>query len=1006
MAISSKEWLCVLLNENGASFYLDANGKVKISLAPKPLANMFDGWMDIALNYGRSSKYLGLERTYSSNYKFVKDGATILRNLLYTQRSIESKVYLGLLKYNPDNGTYEVYYKAEIDLVECEDDPATGITVHIMQDGPSKYIKANESITYEIPCEGITVNNDGIRYTDRANYEVPDVNLQAERYAVPFAYLNSEGLSTGIALSNQDFEEYDNAAIYVVSSGNTFFKTYNQSTSVRVRGTLRISNLESAATSTVMMLIRTNENAVYNLLTPLTTIGPLGSYEAQVDVTISMTPNMGLFLLFEQYFENNVTSFDGTNLYLTFDTRFQQTQCIAKRPIDVFKELVSSLSDGRFTGVSSLLEANSHLVVAPADSIRGLASPKIKTTFSDFYESYGKILGGAIGVNYDTQEVLFETREYFMDNNIEIIDLGEVADFTIAVDKETIYNSIKVGYTSRSNEEAVAKEEVNASQTYSTPITRVKSELNLMIPYRTDIFGIEELRQKYFDLPNKDSQADSSIFILNINRTAEADGTYNLYRPAYSYITGGTNQDTWYNLEQLTPKEVLKTNANLYTGSLFALGSELIKFISGDKNTSLIKTLAGITTSEKGNLRISGLNPSYYRPFLLKFSTKVPQNVVSLLQQAGRGYVTGTWKGTRFYGFPKDISVKPVFNESQEWTLLCSSLTNPAIFENINSEAIIIEDMGIISHKLPIKFVRNDQAYQSQHHFKQMDMDWHRNRIGDYSMQQPYFQKWQTNDFFDIQFITKGLSVDVYVIDKKGSVKDTITMDVIATSALITPYTCYQGTVDCSVLTAGETYWVKAVFGAGPGEKIFISEPFVIATDWPNTLLIEYSNDVNQPDLIWQAPYIGRIRVEGTIQKFIPGARVTQYEDQLMDVVVLDGQPSRGYELLLGGDYGMPDWISDKINRILMLSSLSIDGFAYSVEKDSKLEALETPGSPYVFWTIGIKEASNKAGIAIDATGEDAAVLTVEYNINTKGFSSNQSPANQQDQIIQITEIE
>lgn len=1006
MAISSKEWLCVLLNENGASFYLDANGAVLTSLTPKPLPNMFEGWMDIALNYGRSSKYFGLERTYSSNYKFVKDGAAILRNLLYTQRSIESKVYVGLIKYNPENGLYELYYKAEVDLISAEDDPATGITVQVMQDGPPKYIKANESIVYETPSTGVVVNMDGIRYSDRANFQIPDTNLQESTYAAPIAFINREGLSTGISVATQNFEPIDggNIAAYVLNSGNHFFKSYNASVTVRLRGVLKMANLENVQQTVASMIVvdeNDNQTALFNGIIPANT-----TEVVNVDETFTVAAGSRLFLVWVELFEMNVFNFSGTELYLTFDTRFQQTQCNAIRPLELFQELVSKLTDGRYQGVSSLLTVNEHLVAVAGDAVRGITDAKIKSSFSDFYTSYGVILGGAIGVNYDTQEILFERKEYFMDNTIEIIDLGEVADFAIAIEKDLVYNSLKVGYTSRANEEAVAKQEVNASQTYSTPITRVKSELNLMIPYRADIFGIEELRQKYFDLPGKDSQADNSVFILNINRAAEADGTYNLYRPTYSSITGGTNMDTWYNLEQLTPKTIVKQNGSLLSGALFALGMESIKFISGDKNTAVIKTLAGVTTVENGNLRVSGLDSSYYRPFLLKFNTKVPQNVVSLLQQSGKGYITGTWKGTRFYGFPKEVSVKPVMDESQEWTLLCSSLTDPAIFEAINSEAIIVEDMGIISHKLPVKFVRMDATYAAQNHFRQMDMDWHRNRIGNYSMQQPYFQKWQRNDFFDLQFITKGLSADLIVVDKNGATVDTITLSATATAALVAPYQLYEGTVDCSGLTAGETYWLVATFGAGPGEKSFISEPFVIAEDWPNTVLISYENTVNQPDMIWQSGYVGKIRVEGFIQNFKPGGRISQYEDQLTDVVVLDGQPNRGYELLLGGDFGMPDWLSDKLNRILMLDTLTIDGFAYSVDKDAKLEPIEVSGSPYTFWTIGIKEASNKAGIAIDATGEDASVLTVEYNINTRGFSSNQSPANQQDTVIQITEIE
>ena len=1142
MAISSKEWLSVLLNENGASFYLD-NGVVKLSIPPKPLHNMFEGWADIVINYGRSAKYWGLERSYSSSYKFVKDGATILRSLLYGDRSIESKVYLGLLKWNSENGLYELYYKAEIDLIQADDDPKTGITVQVMQDGAAKYIKANEGVTYEIDCDELTVNMDGILYTEIANFQMPDVDLQEDRYTLPISFINSEGISVGISVSSQEFERLPSGiAPYVADSFNCFFNNYKEPLTLKVEGLIKATNLESVSQPNAALLI-VDQNAVTRTVFN-DSILPFETKSIIVNETFTLASGDRLFLIWVEFFALNSFNFAGSYLKLTFDTRFQATECLANRPLSVFKELVADMTDGRFTGVSTLLEANEDLVLTSGDAIRGIANPKMKTTFSDFYESFGKILGGAVGINYHTQEVLFEKKEYFLDNSIEILDLGEVSNLKISVAKELVYNTIKVGYNSNKTEDAVARQEVNAGQLYSTPITRVKSELNLIVPYRTDIFGIENVRQKYFDLPNTDAQADNSVFVLHIARvgtrqdylasrtslltlaagssqligfdtvegilftpdtpkeiftqsyssllsflmlgtvygnfnapigeditgnlyvngtivatvtktgvganipfrmdfnttevinpsdtvkmevvtsagvisaevtsaglTMETSGItlidkWNLYRIAYISATGGDHIETWYNIELLSPKRLLKQNGSLISGSLFALGGELIKFISGDKNTKLITQTSTETVVESGNIRISDLDASFYRPFSLKFSTKVPQNVVSLLQQSGRGYVTGTWQGVRFYGFPQDVSVKPVFEDAQDWTLLCSSLTNPDIFKTINEEGILFEDMGIISHKLPVKFLRVDAEYLSQFHFKQMDTDWFANRIDRYAENRPFFQKWQTNDSFDVQFITQGLSADLVIIDKNKRVVDTITLTDTPNTAIITPNQLYQGSVDCSSLTPGETYWLLATFGAGVGQKQFVSEPFIIADNWDDTLLIEYTHSANQPDMIWNAPYTGKIRIDGFIQKFKPGGRSSQYEDQLMDVVSLDGQPTRGYELLIGGNFGIPDWMIDKINRILMLDNISIDGYGYSADKDAKLEAIETPGAPMAFWTIGIREATNKLGIAIDATGENASELTVEYNINTKGFSSNQSPANQLDTIIQVTDIE
>lgn len=1008
MAISSREWLAVLLNENGASYYLDTNGQVKSALTPKPLTNMFEGWLDIVLNYGRSAKYIGLERTYTSTYTFTKDGADILRYLLFSNnnRGVENRVYIGLLKWNGDtNDNYELFYKAEIDLLQAVNDPKRGITVEVMQDGPAKYLKANESIKYSIPCSGLTLNLDGVRLTQTLQYQAADINIQAYRYAMPITLLSSSGQAVGVTFASQDFQEFDTTGeVYAATTGNYFFKSFFGAVGVNFSGTLKVANLESATTTCAIGFYCSD--GTRTLLFESTIPGNT-TLTLSINEYIVVPVNHSLCMLFTQILELNTVSFVGTDLTVSFDTRFQITPCAAKRPVDLFKELISELTDGRFTGVSTLLEENKHLVATSGDAIRGVANPLLKTSIMDFFSFYGTRLHGAMGVNYDTQEVLFESRTYFLDNDIEIIDLGEVSDLTIEVAKDHIFNSIKVGYPSQKADEAVAKEEVNAQQIYRTPITRIQKELDLTTVYRTDIFGIEDIRQRFYDQPNTDSTGDNDVFVINIERTEDIGGGWNVYRADYSAISGGANLDTWYNIEQLTPHRVIAAMGSYIRGCMWALGTELIKFISGDKNTGLITTLAGVTTVEAGNFRINSFADPYHTPFLIKFTTKIPENVVSLLQQAGRGYVTGTWQGARFYGFPQELGVKPVFDEAQEWTLLSSSKTDPAIFATLSNQGLIIEDMGIISHKLPVKLLRVDETYSLANHFRQMDTDLHQNRIARYSTRVPYFQPWQINDTFDVQFITQGLSASLTLIDKNQRVLKTYTLTQTANPAVSNPKQLYLGTVNFTGLEARSTVYLLATFGSGPGVKQFVSEPMILDTDWADSLLIGYSNSRNQTDMIWKltggAMFSSKMRIPGYIQKFRPGGRLTQYEDQPLDLVNLDNEPIREYELLLEE---IPDWVADKVNRIMMLDTVTIDGFAYTLGKDAKLEPMETTGSSLASWATVIREAYNKAGIAIDAEGEDASVLTVEYNINTKGFSSNQSPANQQDTIIQVTEIE
>jgi len=433
MAITSKEWLSVLLTENGASYYLDAAGVVQISLVPKPLPNMFEGWEDITLNYGRSAKYYGLERTYTSSYKFVKDGATILRSLLYDGVGIESKVYLGLLKWNPENGVFELYYKAEVDLSKANDDPNTGVTVEVIQDGPAKFIKANENITYEIPMDdAITLNLDGITYTETLNCFVPEASAPTAYLAIPTTIVSSDGLSTGVKKGNIVYEVVgagpSNIEEVLASSSNYLIST-DSFINVRIKGRFQVSwsvigwyDLSFYVEPFPAPLL----TGKYTVLERNNSTNPAELDFIDLDITIPIGRGGKLFLVLGNFGPLYVAELAETNFTVSYDTRYQTTTAPALRPLNLFQKLVAKMTDNKFTAASTLLTDNEHLVATAADNIRGIAGAKIKTTFNDFFESYGKILGGAIGINYNTQQVLFEDRSYFYDTTLELLDLGEV----------------------------------------------------------------------------------------------------------------------------------------------------------------------------------------------------------------------------------------------------------------------------------------------------------------------------------------------------------------------------------------------------------------------------------------------------------------------------------------------------------------------------------------------------------------------------------------------------
>lgn len=225
-------------------------------------------------------------------------------------------------------------------------------------------------------------------------------------------------------------------------------------------------------------------------------------------------------------------------------------------------------------------------------------------------------------------------------------------------------------------------------------------------------------------------------------------------------------------------------------------------------------------------------------------------------------------------------------------------------------------------------------------------------------------------------------------------------MDQVINDAIVSPYALFEGTMAFNDLEAG-VYAIVLTAGTGETTVKFISEKIYLREDWPMTLLFEYSNNRNKQSTIFNSGYAPAIRVEGWIDGFEPGAKFTTYEDQPADIQLLNGIPFRKFKLNIGTNDGVPPWIIDKINRILLLTNTSIDGLAFTRNGDAQFEKVDVPGWPMKYWTIEIREANNRDSVTLGTDGELNSDLTVVYNINTKAFGDGS-----EDNIVQITEID
>lgn len=161
---------------------------------------------------------------------------------------------------------------------------------------------------------------------------------------------------------------------------------------------------------------------------------------------------------------------------------------------------------------------------------------------------------------------------------------------------------------------------------------------------------------------------------------------------------------------------------------------------------------------------------------------------------------------------------------------------------------------------------------------------------------------------------------------------------------------------------------VNVMVDAGPPEVtedwIYYSEYFYIDEAHENTVLLEYGNDVNDFDLFFKtsnAAYTFQFRVEAGVMSegLKPSSKDEVYIDQVRKVVKLDSVPYNVESWIFGPGKGIPNWMADKLNRILSCNQLTIDGQAYTKDDGAKLEPVREADYPLAGWKIDMVKDDN-----------------------------------------------
>ena len=680
------------LTDNNNQFYSIANGGLKLSAKPVPLEFSPDGWQEVSIQNIRDKNTFSVDRTISSPYTFVEDGADILKHIFY-KYGVNAEVNLIICHQQLycSGGEYGFWYKLltklDVDLSTYNHD-GFKVTCNLLEGGFPKYFKANKNTTYEIPLDDLAVNvkMDGIVLHGAINNEV----LQKDYLLSPMAgvdnlYLSTfftfnEGEQVGL-LSNNVFGDVVSGIDW--TSDNWILKAV-KGTTVKFTGKIAFTYTGSSAT-TMQVLLNTvlegesSPNQGFYLFNQAVTNG--STYEFDINQSVALVDGENVFI---------TANVDGGTVIahiimqqnaikIETATRKEVTYIKALRPIDLFARLIDKVTDGTIEVDSTLLDLEKHKVWTSGNGIRGLSDSFIKISLSDFFGFWDTYKDA--GMTVKDGKVILE-RKVDLINNSDIKALGQISSLKVTPASDLMFNTLKIGYPDKQQEGTNGKQSFNNTFEWSLGATRVVKSLDKTCKVITDCYSVELTRVTFDGKDTTDSRQDNDPYILHIESTTrpavgDIPEHFRLDRSLNIGTTGLLEPDTVFNLA-LTPKRCMLNNGGYFRSVLDLMDTSIFKFTTSSKNNAVV--CDGLI--EKEDIPVGLIGTRYFKPYYFDFELIADNDLLDLLDENPlKVFSFQDVNNVTYKGIAEKVGIEPNYNKNQTYKLLCTSDTdlNPLI---------------------------------------------------------------------------------------------------------------------------------------------------------------------------------------------------------------------------------------------------------------------------------------------------------------------------------------
>lgn len=651
------------------------------------------GWEDMEVMIGRSETYHGIFRSLSMELKFAKEGASLIRQL-HIDFGVQA-ILIFKIEQRQNDFTYLTFYQGTLDFSSFKE-MGDYVKINSLEGGIAEQIKAREEVVYALPIEDgqeIQINYQGVAMSDRVIY-ANDNFIAGTQIGIGPAFQKHI-----LALMGGFIDNTSGAVIMKdqLVAGSSYFIYATRRCKIRIHAAIVFDFYYDVPATGVKARIGIGRVGVtsfaHTFWEKTYPPGTGNDFEHAIGTSDIIEMDAGEYWeLICETDEDGTNYFDFATIMMRVDiiAQLPEVSFFAQSPVNVFMALMDKIIPGVTVEFGSELgSAAQYIIMTCGDAIRDIDKASLKISLKEFFQFMNAkfCVGLGMYLNSGSPVVIMDFRANFY-LNAEMISIGAVRDFSYYPANDLQYSHIKIGTKPQTDmDENNGKDEPNTTFQWTTPLTKRPNTLEMISPYRDDMYGVDMHRIKYLNSAD-DQQAgsrdeDNPIFILACIDDPGAGGEYIVERLHYTIIDGITFPDEALNI-RLSPGRCIRRAGGWIHSGLIHHETELIAFASCDKNprlkSSSFESPSTITIDEDADITVSTLDRTIFYPYYFEFTAPVPDTFFDLASKYPYEYITFTFKGYTFRGFLIEARINPTSKEATTWKLLC---TNTVTLQNL-----------------------------------------------------------------------------------------------------------------------------------------------------------------------------------------------------------------------------------------------------------------------------------------------------------------------------------